>query len=304
MNKIKLASINPEQVADEIGSFIVESVLAIPDFTGGVMGLSGGVDSTLTAALTKRAFDKNNSQNERKLELVGYLLPSSVNSPADAEDGKKVAERLGINYELVNIQPVVESYKNTNPTTFTSNHHKGNLMAEIRATILHQKAATGKKLVLGTGNRDEDFCVGYYTLFGDGAVHISPIENLPKRLVKELATYLGFGDLANRIPTAGLEIGQTDFKDLGYKYETAEIVMNGFEQGFSLEGILADESFKHSSKEDLTEYLRIYGKWKFKEQKEIILDITERNKIAKVKGNIVHSPIAKITLNYNSEGRK
>jgi NAD+ synthase len=303
MRKIKLARINPEQVTQEIGSFIVDSILAIPGFTGGVIGLSGGVDSTLTAALAKRAFDKHNLDSERKLELIGYLLPSSVNSPEDAEDGKKVAEKLGINYERISIQPVVEAYQATNPATFNSKFHTGNLMAEIRATILHQKAATERKLVLGTGNRDEDFCVGYYTLFGDGAVHISPIGNLPKRLVREMARYLGFGELANRISTAGLEPGQTDFKDLGYNYETAEIVMNGVEQGLDIEEILTDDLFVSSSTKDLNEYSKKYGKSKFQTPREIVLDIVRRNEVAKAKARIVHPPIAQITLNYDSEGK-
>jgi NAD+ synthase len=302
MKKIKLAQMNPEQVADEIGNFIVNRILTIPDFTGGVIGLSGGVDSTVTAALAKRSFDKSNLKSERKLELIGYLLPSLTNSPADAEDGKKVAERLGINYKTINIQPVVEAYRNTNPETLNSKFHKGNLMAEIRATILHQKAAIEKKLVLGTGNKDEDFCVGYYTLFGDGAVHMSPIGNLSKRLVKNMARYLGFNDLADRTPTAGLEPGQTDFKDLGYKYETAELVMNGFEQGLNLEEILKDDLFVLSSTKDLEEYEKVYEKEKFQNPREIVLDIVKRNKIAIAKSGIVHPPTPEITLNYDMGG--
>jgi len=82
-------------------------------------------------------------------------------------------------------------------------------------------------LVVGTGNKDEDFGVAYYTLFGDGAVHLSPIGNLPKRLVREMAAYLGFDDLAGRVSMAGLEPGQTSFKDLGCDYEFAEVVLAG-----------------------------------------------------------------------------
>lgn len=303
MKRIKLAEINPEQATREIGRFIVDSILTIPDFTGGVIGLSGGVDSTVTATLAKKAFDKHNLNSDRKLNLTGYILPSTTNSPADAEDGKKVAERLGITYEVLDIQPVVEAYRFTNSATFNSKLHKGNMMAEIRAIILHQKAATERKLVLGTGNRDEDFCVGYYTLFGDGAVHISPIGNLSKRLVKKMAEYLGFGDLANRIPTAGLEPGQTDFKDLGYKYETAEIVMNGFEQELDLKEILTDASFVSSSTKDIEEYTRLYGKSKFENPRKIALDIIRRNEIAKAKARIVHPPAAPVTLNYHSEDK-
>jgi NAD+ synthase len=298
MRKINLARINCEKASEEIGNFIIENVLAIPGFTGGVVGLSGGVDSTLTAILAKKAFDKNNIVNERKLSLTGYILPSSVNSSNDAEDGKFVAEKLGIKYELINIQPVVDAYKITNPQTFESNYHRGNLMSEIRAVILHQKAAMEKKLVLGTGNRDEDFCVGYYTLFGDGAVHLSPIGNLPKRLVKEMAKYFGFEKLANKTPTAGLEPGQTDFRDLGYRYETAEAVINGIEQGLNLEEILKDDLFIDLSNEDLKNYFAIYQKHKFLGSQKIIEDIISRNKIARAKSEIVHPPSANISLYY------
>jgi len=298
MGKIKLAKVNYEKASEEIGNFITEHVLAIPNFTGGVIGLSGGVDSTLTAILAKRAFDKNNLINERKISLTGYILPSLVNSFNDTEDGKFVAERLGIKHELINIQPVVDAYKITNPETFKSNYNRGNLMSEIRAVILHQKAAMEKKLVLGTGNRDEDFCVGYYTLFGDGAVHLSPIGNLPKRLVKEMVKYFGFEKLANKTPTAGLEPGQTDFRDLGYRYETAEVVINGIEQGLNLEEILKDDLFKDLSNEDLKNYFAIYQKHKFLGSQKIIENIISRNTIARAKSKIVHPPSADISLYY------
>ncbi len=300
MKRIKLARMNPEQVADEIGDFIIHEISSI-GYTGGVIGLSGGVDSTTTAALAKRAFDKNNLQNEKKLELIGYILPSSTNSPADAEDGKRVAERLGIEYRIIDIQPFVESCRIIIPNTFNSNFHKGNLMSEIRALVLRREAATEKKLVIGTGNKDEDFGVGYYTLFGDGAVHFSPIGNLSKRLVKDMARYQGFADLANRVPTAGLEPGQTDFKDLGYRYETEELVMNGIEQGLYLEEILNDPSFISFSVEDLQEYEKTFGEKKFHNSREIIFDIKKRNEVANAKAGIVHPPKANVTLSYEEE---
>ena len=88
-------------------------------------------------------------------------------------------------------------------------------MAKDRIFPGKDQERTVKVGVIGTGNRDEDYGVGYYTLFGGGAVHLSPIGNLPKRMVREMAAYLGFDDLAERVSTAGLEPGQTCFKDLG-----------------------------------------------------------------------------------------
>ena len=230
-SRIKLARMDPKQVADEIGDFIVRKVLEMKK-TGGVLGLSGGVDSTCVAALTKRAFDRHNAKHpEQPLEVVGFILPSHTNNPKDAEDGLKVATRLGIRHEVQGIEVIVEAFKSTNPEALGNKYHRGNMTSEIRAVVLHTKAATENKAVIGTGNKDEDYGVAYYTLFGDGAVHMSPIGNLPKRLVREMAAYLGFEDLSERVSTAGLEPGQTSFKDLGCDYEFAELVLNGLDQG-------------------------------------------------------------------------
>jgi len=202
LEKIILPTMNSKLVAREIEDFIIQEVLKT-GFLGAVLGLSGGVDSTTVAALTKSAFDRYNSENkEKKLELTGYILPSSTNSPKDAEDGVKVAEKLGIKYETMSIDKIVEAHNTTNPKATKVVYHKGNLMSRIRSNILSTKAATQKKLVIGTGNKDEDFGIGYYTLFGDGAVHLSPIGNLSKRLVRQMAGYKDFSDLADRIPTA------------------------------------------------------------------------------------------------------
>ncbi|MBI5698415.1 MAG: NAD(+) synthase, partial [Thaumarchaeota archaeon] len=296
--RILLPMMDAELVAMEIGEFVVNEVLK-HNSTGCVIGLSGGVDSTTTAAVIKRAFNRYNAEHtvdytvkhtaehagmpEKKLELVGYMLPSKINDTKDTEDGIIVAERLGIRYEVQSIDAIVDAYKTTNPEAFPENcenhrnrplwvplrftksllaywlgsisgipkientsgerytpdftrfhpvfsifeynYHKGNLMSRIRANVLSTRAATENKTVAGTGNKDEDFSIGYYTLFGDGAVHISPIGALPKRLVRQMASYLGFSNLANRTPTAGLEPGQTDFRDLGYDYDLVEIVI-------------------------------------------------------------------------------
>lgn len=290
--KIKLLQMSPEIVADEIGDFIVEKTVE-HGYNGGVIGLSGGVDSTTTAALAKRAYDLHG------LELVGYILPSKVNNPKDAEDGIKVAQRLGIRYEVVSIEGILNEFAKTNPVSFESKLAKGNLMSETRAVILHGKSATEKKILLGTGNRDEDFELGYYTLFGDGAVHISPIAGLPKRLVRDMARYLGFSDLADRVPTAGLEVGQTDFKDIGYSYDTVELIGEAFKQGMlDLEQIAENEQVKRQFEKDKEEYIRLYGKPKFEDVNSLIRDYLHRNRSARYKSQIVHPPTPKISLFY------
>ena len=295
MRRIKLARMNPEQVANEIGDFIINYTFGSK---GGVMGLSGGVDSTTVAALTKKAIDRYNQHNKNQLELVGYMLPSGVNNKEDTKDGVYVANKLGIRYEIQNIDAIVNSYKTTNPKTLENNFHKGNLMSEVRASILHRKAATEGKSVIGTGNKDEDFGIGYYTLFGDGAVHMSPIGNLPKRLVREMAAYLGFTELANRIPTAGLEPDQTDFKDLGYSYDVVELITEGINQGFEYNQLINHEQVIPLVNKELEAYEKMYETRKFNSVEDVVNDIYNRHDLANIKANIINPPIAEITLEY------
>lgn len=290
--KIKLPEINPETAVAEIGNFIVENVLRFKT-TGGVVGLSGGVDSTTVAAVAKKAFDRYNASHDSRLEVVGYMLPSDVNKPEDAEDGIDVAKKLGIRYEVCGIDQIVRAFESTNPEAVSNSYHNGNLMSRIRANILHTKAATEKKLVLGTGNRDEDFGVGYYTLFGDGAVHISPIGNLSKRLVKQTASYLGFEYNAKRIPSAGLESNQTDFSDLGYDYDTVEIVVEGIAQGFAKDELANSIHVKNLAERDLKRSNK-HGS-----VSEIVNDIMQRHyEVALPKGELVCPKRAPVTVVY------
>ncbi len=296
--KIKLAQIDPALVSREIGDFVIDTVLDV-EATGCVVGLSGGVDSTCTAAIIKTAFDRYNVDHEHHLELVGYILPSEVNDPKDTEDGITVAERLGIKYEIISIEPHVKAFESTCPEAMASPFHRGNRMSEMRAGILHAKAAAPEgKIVAGTGNKDEDFELGYYTLYGDGAAHFNPIGELRKRHVRQVAAYCGFVDLAQRIPTAGLEKGQTDFKDLGYKYETGEVVGEGLRQGFSVEQLCTQSQVLEYALKDIKEYSQLYGQSKFNDARGIVDDILRRNKIAKRKAKIIHPPAAPITLEY------
>jgi NAD+ synthase len=293
---IKLPYMNSELVAREIGDFVVENTRKF-NYTGCVIGLSGGIDSTTTAALIHRAFEKHNSNivnSKNRLELIGYIIPSKINSPSDTSDGLYVANKLGIHSEIVNIQNIVDAYNLTNRDAFNNKQDLGNLISRIRANVLSTKASTEKKILSGTGNKDEDFGVGYYTLFGDGAVHISPIGGLSKRLVREMATYLGIDSkLVYREPTAGLEIGQTDFKDLGYGYDIVELVTEGLSQGFSKQELKKNIQIIKI----LDEQLRVNTK--FKNVDEVVSDILYRNSIAISKAEIIHPPSPNITLYYN-----
>jgi NAD+ synthase len=301
MQKIKLAQMDPEQVCKEIGDFVVAAVTDI-GACGCVIGLSGGIDSSAAAALIKTAFGRHNAEpagQDRKLELVGYILPSGINGAEDLADAESVARDLGLRFETHRIESLIEGFKPTNPEAFESHFHRGNLISRIRANVLSTKAATENKILAGTGNRDEDFGIGYYTLFGDGAVHISPIAGLPKRLVREMAAYLGLNEkIVNREPTAGLEPGQSDFKDLGYGYDVVEIVIEGLDQGFSAEQLVKHPQVLPLIEQQIGHYQSVYGSNKFTSARAVVQDVLRRHAQAKRKMKIIHPPCPQITLAY------
>ncbi len=304
--EIKLPYMNAETVRTEIGDFVIGNCVKFGK-TGYVIGLSGGVDSTACAAVINHGFQEYNAARGNKLELVGYILPSNTNKPKDARDGISVAERLGIRYEVIPIDGITQAHAAATPAVTESIYHKGNLMSRIRANILSTAAAVENKLVAGTGNKDEDFGIGYYTLFGDGAVHISPIGSLSKRLVREMATYLGFSDLANREPTAGLEPGQTDFGDLGYSYDLVELISCGVEQGLIGQELRQHSAVKYFAERDMETYARRFGKSKFTAVDAMVDDYFRRHAIALQKAKIISPAIAPVTLHYghfNLGGKK
>jgi len=292
MKRIKLAEIDYNKTKETIKEFVVDKVLEF-NSTGCVMGLSGGVDSTLVATLVKESFDDYNSNPEHlnRLELKSYILPSNINESQDTNYGVLVAQQLGIDYEIIEIEPIVSVYDSKIDRLKSSKYDRGNLQSRIRANILHTKGALENKLVVGTGNRDEDFGLGYYTLFGDGAVHLSPIGDLSKRHVKEMVRRYGFLDIANREPTAALEKNQTDFSDLGYTYEFAELIVEGLAQGFGIQELSQSSQVKESAQDFIK-------KSKFNYEVDMIKDIVKRHSLAKKKAELLSPPICELEKKY------
>ena len=187
-----------------------------------VLGISGGVDSSLVAALAKKAVGKD--------KLFAYAMP--IDSLVDDEnDAVRLAKHLDINYEVVDLteayHTLVEKYEATGVKLDLST--KGNLKARMRMATLYAFAQNKHGLVLGTDNKDERY-TGYFTKFGDGGVDLLPIANLLKREVVEACLLLGIPeDLAKRVPSAGLYQGQTDEKEMGITYQDLDDYLLGKE---------------------------------------------------------------------------
>ncbi len=177
-------------------------------FRGGVVGLSGGVDSAVSAFLTAEALGKENT--------IAVLMPYRSSSPKSVEDARGVIDRLQIRSELIDISAMVDAYCETRKVT--DKVRRGNVMARMRMIALYDVSARDRALVIGTSNKTE-ILVGYGTLFGDTASAINPIGDLYKTQVWQLAGELGVPkSIIEKTPTADLWEGQSDEGDLGFSY--------------------------------------------------------------------------------------
>lgn len=177
-------------------------------FHRGVLGVSGGVDSAVSAFLTAEALGKENT--------IGVLMPYKTSSRTSVEDARVVIERLGIRTELVDISAMVDAYCDL--WKVTDQVRRGNVMARMRMIVLYDISAREQALVIGTSNKTE-IMVGYGTLYGDTASAINPIGDLYKSQVWQLARHLGVPPgIIDKTPTADLWEGQSDEEELGFTY--------------------------------------------------------------------------------------
>jgi NAD+ synthase len=213
---LRYAEAELDAVRERIVTFI-EAVVTDANANGAVLGLSGGIDSTLTANLAVEALGADG--------VHGLDMPGQPSTDENMSDAERVAEDLGIEYDVLAIDPIVEQIGATYPDGTDDRMATGNVRVRTRAVLNYFVANTEGRVVLGTGNRTEAL-VGYFTKYGDGAVDCHPIGNLYKRQVRQLAKHLGVPDsLAEKPATAGMWSGQTDEEELGIDYDTLDAIL-------------------------------------------------------------------------------
>lgn len=190
---------------------------------GYVLGVSGGVDSAVVAALAAEAVGKE--------RVLGLLLPHATSDPQDAAHGELVARHLGIAIERIDITPIVSAVERACSGHAPRDMAAANIRPRARMIVLYAHAHTMGRLVLGTGNKSE-LLTGYFTKWGDGAADVYPLGDLYKTDVFELARDLALPrDVVEKPPSAGLFPGQTDEGELGVRYAQLDRVLAQLEAG-------------------------------------------------------------------------
>jgi len=187
---------------------------------GIVVGMSGGIDSSVAAALCCRAIGPN--------LVLGLSLPSRLNSVNDIQDVVTLCTNLGMEHHIYGIEPILWAFKER--PGFTVSHYLiGNLTARIRMVVLYYHANRDNRLVCGTSNLSE-YLLGYCTKFGDSAGDIEPILHLYKTDVYEMAKELGIPEqIIKKVPSAGLWAGQSDEGEIGFTYNEIDSALKNLE---------------------------------------------------------------------------
>lgn len=216
-----------------------------------VVGLSGGVDSAVTAYLCARALGAKN--------VFAFRLPYATSNPASLTDAQMVVNALRINERTIEITAAVDGYLQYEPDADA--RRRGNVMARTRMVVLFDQSAKLDALPVGTGNKTERL-LGYFTWHADDTPPLNPLGDLFKSQVWALARYLGVPEpLVAKAPSADLVADQTDEADLGITYARADAILAQLLLGYGdaaivERGFLADEVALVRRRVDATHWKR------------------------------------------------
>ena len=208
-------SIDPRRTVDVLTRFLVDRIDR-RGFDGVVLGLSGGLDSAVSATIAVRALGR--------ARVTTLFLPYRASDPRSEADARLVAKRLGT--ELIH-QPLTQFADSFFGAIPTGNRiRKGNVLARLRMIVLFDWSHKTRRLVLGTSNKTE-LLLGYGTWYGDTACSLNVIGDLYKTQVRQLGRFLRIPrPIMSKPPTADLWPGQTDEGELGMPYETMDRLLH------------------------------------------------------------------------------
>lgn len=203
--------INPDLARTILVRFIRDAITKA-GFQRAVIGLSGGIDSALSAYLTAEALGPQN--------VLAIRMPYRSSAPSSLSDAQAVIDALGMQSDTVDITPMVDPLLARFPGITPL--RQGNIMARMRMIVLYDQSAAFGGLVVGTSNKTESL-LGYSTIYGDNAAALQPLGDLYKTQVRQLSAALGIPrGVLEKAPSADLWEGQTDEGELGFTYELAD----------------------------------------------------------------------------------
>ncbi len=232
-------------------AFLRDEVVTRRKFTKGIVGLSGGVDSALTAFLACEALGKEN--------VIAVRMPYRASSKESLDHAQLVIDQLGICAETVDISAAVDGYLAQSPDADAN--RRGNVMARERMIVLFDRSAQHQALPLGTGNKSERL-LGYFTWHADDSPPVNPLGDLFKTQVWALARHVGVPEvILNKPASADLVAGQTDEGDFGISYPKADRILYYLIRGYRPAeivplGFSADEVERVRARLDSTHWKR------------------------------------------------
>ncbi|HEX8220720.1 MAG TPA: NAD+ synthase [Chloroflexia bacterium] len=208
-------AIHPELTRRLLVDFIRQEVRKF-GFNRVVLGLSGGIDSALSATLAAEALGPEN--------VVGIMLPYRTSSPESEGHARLLVEQLSLQNDIIDITPMAEPLFEHYGGEL-SNLRRGNILARLRMVAVFDRSAAENALVLGTSNKTE-YLLGYTTWYGDSAASIQPIGDLYKTQIRALSRAVGVPTpILEKKPSADLWPGQTDESEMGLTYDTVDQVL-------------------------------------------------------------------------------
>jgi len=244
---MKNLKLNSKAAIQALTDFI-QDVVREAGYSKVVLGVSGGVDSALSAFLSARALGPEN--------LLTLRLPYKTSSRESLKHAQLVIDKLGCPSKTIEITDAVDAILSQSPDATPV--RRGNVMARVRMINIYDQSAAFPGLVVGTGNKTETL-LGYSTLHGDGAFDFNPLADLYKAQVRQLAEEVGVPTaIIDKAPSADLWAGQTDEEELGYTYDDMDqIFFCLVEEGYTRDDCI-EEGFAPDFVEAIIKRIKTY----------------------------------------------